>query len=85
MVQFEKHDCCCCSNPFVAIQEWVILNEVKQVGGSHVKQSRMQPLPAEGRSRLGHRGLKQSDITHSQSTAIPSDLVFVNGDNVFAR
>ena len=31
VVQFEKHDCCCCSNPFVAIQKWVILNEVKQV------------------------------------------------------
>ena len=81
-VGLQKHDCRRRPHSLVAIQEWVVFHEMKQVGGSHLKQCRMQPLPAERRLRLGNRRLQQSAIPNTESAAVPCDLVCVDKENL---
>ena len=61
-VEVQKHERGNGAGPFVAIQEGVVLDNVKQVRRGHLKEILMEKLAAERRLRLGDGRFKQAQI-----------------------
>ena len=82
-VHGQKHDRRHCAGTLVAIDERVVLDDVKQVGGSHLEQIGMEVLSAEARLRHGRRRFQQTGVAQAHRSAVPFDLVAVDGQNLF--
>lgn len=82
-IEIEKDECCHCPGPLVAIDERMVLHQVVQVGGCHLKHVFAQVLAAERCTRLRNRGLQQSHIAHTMIAAVAVDLVRVQREHVF--
>ena len=71
-----------CAGSFVAVNEWVVLSDVKQIRRSHLKDVLVQILITKSGS--GHRDsrLKQAHVTDAERATVALDLVFVNLKNI---
>ena len=58
------------ADPLVAIQERVVLDQVKEIGGGHLNHIRVQKLAVEGRARYAERRLEQTDYSASFFSAL---------------
>src|SRR5207237_4661071 len=60
-------------------------HDVEQVGRGHLGQRRVKPFTAEGRLRHCQRGAQQSRLADACLTAIPLDLVRLQGQDLVQR
>ena len=82
-VEFEKHKGRFQTNSFVAVNEGMVLNKMKQVGRCHQKDVGMQKLFAKGRLWLGDGRLQQIAAAQSITAAIVPDLASMQLKHIF--
>jgi len=73
------------TNALVAIDEGMPLDQMKEIGGSHLGQAFMQPSASVRRLRHGQSGFQQGDIANSRTTPVPLDLVRVQCQHFIER
>jgi hypothetical protein len=61
------------ANALVAVNEWMILDQVKQIGGSHRRDVWMKVFAGKRRGRHGERRLEQGRVAELVAAAIPRD------------
>jgi hypothetical protein len=74
-VHFQEYDCGDRAHSFVAIDERVVLDEVKQVGRGHFKQIGVEILARKHGPGLGDCRLQKSPIANPKRAAISRNLV----------
>ena len=84
-VEIEKHQSGDGTDPLVAVDERVVLNQVEQVRRGHGEDIPVEQLAAEAHARLGHGGFQQPQITNAAIAAIPRHLVGVQAQHVVDR
>lgn len=81
-IQLKKHQGARQGCPLVSINEGVILAEVVGVRGCHLVPPLVQPLTGEGGLGLGERRFQEPKIPDTILSAIPSDLVGMDFDDL---
>ena len=81
-VDVQEHQGCNRAGSFVAVEERVVLDEVKHVGGGHLEKILMEVLAASHRSGLRDRRFEQTPITHSVCAAVQRHLIRVEAQQV---
>jgi hypothetical protein len=80
-VQAKEHERRHEAGALVPIEEWMVPNEVEQIGGGHLGRVGMQVAAAERGLRHGDCRLEETDIADSVVAAIPFDLVRVKREH----
>jgi len=81
-IQLKKHQGARQGCPLVPINEGVILAEVVGVRSGHLIEVVMQPFTREGGLGLGERRFQEPEIPDTRLSAIPSDLVGMDFDDL---
>src|SRR5712664_130512 len=84
-VQTEKGEHRHESGPLIAVHEGVVLDEVEEVRGGHLKDLPVEEFPPEGRLRSGERRFEQPDVADTRPPSVPRDLVRVQGEHLVER
>lgn len=64
--------------PLITVNERVVLNEVEEIGSSHLVKVGVRVVTAKSDRRHGHRGLKKPQVSNTPVPAVPLDLVAVD-------
>lgn len=77
-VQLEEDQGGCGTDAFVTIEEWMIPDEVKEIGGGHLEDVGMEVLARGAGARHGNGGLEQPEVPDAVGPAVSVDLIAVD-------
>ena len=81
-IEVQEDQCRSQCSPFVSVYEWVVLTNVKCIGGGLFKEPLMEILPFE-RSRRHRQGrAQQGRVPYPVASSISADLVLKNNQNL---
>lgn len=81
-VDVQEHQGCNGARSFVAIEERMVLDEVKQVGSGHLEKTLVEVFATERRSGLSDRRFEQAHITYAVRAAVQSHLIGVQAQQI---
>lgn len=67
-----------CPGPLVPVHEWMVLDNVEEVCGSHCEQVLVQVRVPKSDERHGHRRLQETQVPDVLDAPVPLDLITVD-------